>query len=114
MNNDQRRKIGVKLRNAREYLGLTQHEVAAELRIPRTAISLIENGQRGLEMLELKQLADLYGRSVTDFTEESSVRQPDEIRMLMRKAEAMSPQDRKEIVKFADWLLSKDREEPSS
>ena len=106
-----RRKMGSKLREAREYLELTQQEVAQVLGLPRSAISLIETGERRLETLELKQLAELYGRPISDFTEERTLEQAPEIRMLMRKAEAMSEQDRKEIVRFADWLLGRGRRE---
>lgn len=106
-----RRKMGSKLREAREYLELTQQEVAQVLGLPRSAISLIEKGERRLETLELKQLAELYGRPISDFTEERTLEQAPEIRMLMRKAEAMSEQDRKEIVRFADWLLGRGRQE---
>ena len=104
---DLRREIGSKLREAREYLDLTQQEAAQVLGLPRSAISLIEKGQRRLEALELKQLAELYARPISDFTGERNLKQPEEIRVLMRKAEAMSEQDRKEIVRFADWLLSR-------
>ena len=111
MEDDLRREIGTKLREAREYLDLTQKEVSDVLGVSRSAISLIEKGQRRLETLELKQLAELYGRPISDFTGERTERQPDEISLLMRKAEAMSEQDRREIVRFADWLLSRGSEE---
>ena len=111
MEDDLRREIGSKLREAREYLHLTQQEVAEVLGLSRSAISLIEKGERRLETLELKQLAKLYGRPSSDFTGEEVRQQPDEIRVLMRKAEAMSEQDRREIVRFADWLLSRGRGE---
>jgi len=112
MEEDLRREIGTKLREAREYLDLTQQEVSEVVGLPRSAISLIEQGQRRLETLELKQLAELYGRPISDFTGERIEKQADEIRVLMRKAEAMSEQDRREIVRFADWLLSRGSEEP--
>lgn len=111
MEDNLRREIGTKLREAREYLDLTQKEVSDVLGLSRSAISLIEQGQRRLETLELKQLAELYRRPISDFTGERTGRQPEEIRVLMRKAEAMSEQDRQEIVRFADWLLSRGSEE---
>lgn len=106
MEDNLRREIGVRLREAREYVDLTQQEVATALGVPRSAISLIEKGQRRLETLELKQLAELYGRPMSHFTGEKDRQQPSEIQVLMRKAEAMSDRDRREIVRFADWLLS--------
>ena len=109
MTDDVRREIGSKLREAREYLGLTQQEVAESLGIPRSAISLIELGQRRLETTELKRLAELYRRPTSYFTGEQNVSQQEEIHVLMRKAEAMSEQDRQEILQFADWLLNREK-----
>jgi len=51
-----RRRLGEKLRQAREYLGLSQDEVARHLRVPRTALTNIESGQRRIDALELKSL----------------------------------------------------------
>ena len=109
MNDDLRHEIGSRLREAREYLNLTQQEVAESLGLQRSAISLIELGQRRLETLELKQLAEMYRRPISYFTGEGTLQQPEEILVLMRKAEAMSVQDRQEILQFADWLLSKEK-----
>ena len=46
---DERRRLGDRLREARKYLGLKQEEVATYLKIPRTALTDIENGQRRVE-----------------------------------------------------------------
>ena len=45
----ERADIGARLKEAREYLGLSQQEVATSLNLPRTAVSMIESGQRGVE-----------------------------------------------------------------
>ena len=47
--NVDRQKLGARLREAREYLGLSQDDVAKYLNIPRTALSHIESGQRGVD-----------------------------------------------------------------
>lgn len=49
-----------KLKTARTSAGLTQIEVAERLKKPQSYVSKIENGQRRLDVLELKQLAKLY------------------------------------------------------
>ena len=36
--------------------------------MPRPAVSLMESGQRKVDALELKKLAELYQRPVADFT----------------------------------------------
>ena len=51
---NERTEFGRRLKEAREYLELSQDEVARELGIPRTAISLMESGQRKVEALELR------------------------------------------------------------
>src|SRR6266571_7540336 len=67
---DDRKTLGERLREAREYLGFSQEEVATFLGVSRSALSLIETGQRKVDALELKKLAGLYKRSVGYFTGE--------------------------------------------
>ena len=67
---DERRRLGDRLREARKYLGLKQEEVATYLKIPRTALTDIESGQRRVEALELTRLAKLYRQPVGFFTGE--------------------------------------------
>ena len=59
----ERRRLGERLREARKYLGLKQEEVATYLKIPRTGLTDIENGQRRVEAIELTRLARLYRHS---------------------------------------------------
>ena len=66
----ERQRLGNRLRDARKYLGLKQDEVASYLKIPRTALTDIENGQRRVEAIELTRLAKLYRQSVAYFTGE--------------------------------------------
>ena len=65
---DDRKAMADRLREAREYLGFSQEEVAAYLGVPRSALSLIEAGSRKVDALELKKLASLYKRPVAYFT----------------------------------------------
>lgn len=65
--------LRAKLREAREHLGLSQDDVAKRLEVPRTALSHIESGQRRVDALELKRLAELYKRPVSFFTGEAPV-----------------------------------------
>jgi DNA-binding XRE family transcriptional regulator len=43
---NERAALAARLKEAREYVGLSQEEVAQILQIPRSAISLIEKGER--------------------------------------------------------------------
>ncbi len=94
-----RRRLGDRLREARKYLGLKQEEVATYLKIPRTALTDIENGQRRVEALELARLAKLYRQPVGFFTGEDAAAAslPIDIAHLARKAADLSEQDRNEL-----------------
>ena len=104
-----RRAMGDRLRQAREYLGFSQEEVAKYLGISRSALSNIETGQRKLEALELKKLASLYKRPTSYFTGESAEDQAvgEEVAHLARKASELSAEDRAELSRFADFLRAK-------
>jgi transcriptional regulator with XRE-family HTH domain len=52
---------------ARRAAGLTQVEVARALRLPQSRVSRMESGQRRVDVIELRDLADLYGRPLTYF-----------------------------------------------
>lgn len=49
-----------RLKKARIDAGLTQAEVALKLKKPQSYISKIENRQRRLDLLEVRELATLY------------------------------------------------------
>ncbi len=59
-----------RLRAARKACHVTQAKAARALGIPRSAVSQIETGQRGVSGLELHRLAQLYSRDVGDFLED--------------------------------------------
>ncbi|SEM14894.1 Helix-turn-helix [Variovorax sp. YR750] len=105
---EERLALAERMKTAREYLGLSQQEVADHLKISRSAVSLMENGQRKIETLELKALASLYQRPVGYFTgEEVAQERPEEVEMLARKAEQLSPQDREELLRFSEFLMQR-------
>ena len=110
-----RQQLGARLREAREYLGLLQEEVAQYLRIPRSALSHIESGQRRIDALELKRLAALYKQPVSHFTDdELEVGMADDIAHLARSAAALSENDRQELARFADYLRARAKGDTSS
>jgi transcriptional regulator with XRE-family HTH domain len=104
-----RRRLGERLREARKYLGLKQEEVAAYLKIGRTALGDIESGQRRVEAIELTRLARLYRQSVGYFTGEdvSSASLPVDVAHLARRVADLSDEDRGELARFADYLRSR-------
>jgi transcriptional regulator with XRE-family HTH domain len=114
-----RRKIGLRLKEMREYLGLSQDEVAKVLKMARPAISLIESGERKVDALELKKFSDLYQQPVDYFISAPSrgraesvnvlARAPKDVAQLARAATKLSPEDRSELVRFAEFLRTKSK-----
>src|SRR5690349_21552117 len=105
---DDRKTLGERLREAREYLGFSQEEIATYLGVPRSALSLIETGQRKVDALELKRLAGLYKRPISHFTgEEAQETLGVDIDHLARKASKLSADDREELARFADFLRAR-------
>ena len=109
---DERANIGARLREARDYLGLSQQEVATALSLPRTAVSMMESGQRGVDSLELKALAKLYQRPITFFTGEEEVLGSDvgaDVALLAKQVAKLSDQDRSELLRFSEFLMLRSR-----
>jgi transcriptional regulator with XRE-family HTH domain len=108
-----RQVLGERLKEAREYVGLKQDDVAKKLGIPRSALSNVEAGARKVDAIELAQLAKLYQRPVAWFTGEDSSsasdKMPAEVAHVARAAAALSHQDRQELARFADFLKSRAR-----
>jgi transcriptional regulator with XRE-family HTH domain len=104
-----RQKLGERLREARKYVGLKQEDVAAFLKIPRTALGDIESGQRRVEAIELTRLAKLYKQPVAYFTGEEAVGSElsPSIAMLARKAAGLSDRDRDELTRFVEYLQTR-------
>jgi transcriptional regulator with XRE-family HTH domain len=104
-----RKSLGERLREAREYLGFSQDQVATFLGVSRSALSNMETGQRKVEALELKKLAGLYKRTVSHFTGEEAeeVTFDADVAHLARKVSELSADDRVELGRFADFLRSR-------
>ena len=106
-----RQLLGARLKEAREYLELSQDEVAKALDVPRSAVSLMEAGQRKVEAIELKKLGELYQRPVSFFTGEGPVAAPvpEKVQHLARTAAKLSERDREELLRFAQFLQERGR-----
>lgn len=101
--------LASRLRQAREYLGLSQEAVAEHLGIPRASVSAIEAGRRKVSSIELRDLAKLYKRPVTYFLGETP---PDEalenetVRALFRTTRNLTDDDKEQVLRFAQFLGS--------
>ncbi len=59
--------LGQRLREAREFAGISQVEAAAHLGVPQSFISKCESGERRVDIVELKVIARLYGKDLCFF-----------------------------------------------
>src|SRR5260221_7522287 len=105
----ERQRLGERLREARKYLGLNQEDVAAYLKIPRTALGDIESGQRRVEAIELTRLAKLYKQPVSYFIGEDAAAAalPAKVLFLARQAAELSDQDKEEVSRFVEYLRAR-------
>ena len=106
---DDRKQMGERIKESREYLGFSQDQVATFLGVPRSAISLLEAGQRKVDAIELKKLAGLFKRPVSHFTGEEvdEVFDTADVQHLARKVSSLSEDDREELNRFADFLRAR-------
>lgn len=106
--NDDRLALGQRLKNAREYRGFSQEDVAACLSIPRSAVSLIESGDRKIDALELSKIAKLFDCSIDELTDEPQQNvNAASIEMVARLAAKLSEEDRAEVLRFAQFLTAR-------
>jgi transcriptional regulator with XRE-family HTH domain len=103
-----REDLAKRLRDAREYLGLTQEQAAAAAHLSRLALSTIETNRRRVESVELSALARVYGQPVSYFLSETSPaedgRVPEDVQHIARTAHKLTPGDREELLRFAEYL----------
>ena len=103
-----RETLSARLKEAREYCGFSQEEVARYLGVPRTAVSLMENGSRRVEALELRRLANLYQTTMESLTGlDQEATEPETIRLVARAAAGLSATDRNEVLRFVQFLQAR-------
>lgn len=103
------RKMGERLRQAREYLELKQDEAAEAVGLSRSALSLAENGRRKVDAVELARFASVYGQSIEALSGVAKTPPlPESVQALARAATELSADDRAELLRFAKFLQLKD------
>lgn len=100
--------IGDRLRQAREYLELKQEEAADAVGLSRSALSLIENGRRKVDAVELARFAEVYGQSIEALSGTATTAPlPESVKALARAATELSAEDRNELLRFAEFLQTR-------
>lgn len=102
----QRAEMAERLRQSREYVGLSQEEVASALGISRPAVTHIESGSRKVEATELSILARLYRRTLEYLLtgREPAPQGPEQLAFLARAIKGLSDRDLDEVARFAEFL----------
>jgi transcriptional regulator with XRE-family HTH domain len=112
---DDAQMLARRLREAREFLNLSQQFVAEQTVIPRSAISDIERGSRRVESLELKRLAALYRMPVDYFLGNEPPRDlagdidDATVQALARATGEMDPEGKEQVLRFALFLQNYER-----
>jgi Zn-dependent peptidase ImmA (M78 family)/transcriptional regulator with XRE-family HTH domain len=96
--------IGERLRVAREAAKLKQADVADTLKLARTTVVAIENGQRRARMDEIRQLAKLYGTSINALLRSEAVHTnlAPQFRKLLEKSDAATEHAAKLLSELAE------------
>jgi transcriptional regulator with XRE-family HTH domain len=101
------RALGERLRESREFLGLSQQDVAQLLKLTRPAVTNIETGKRKVSTLELREFARLYRKPYDWLIGESRDSAPAEDELtqaLYRTTSELSDRDRAQLLRFAQFL----------
>jgi transcriptional regulator with XRE-family HTH domain len=99
--------MGARLREAREFLGLSQEVVAEALGVPRASVSAMESGRRKVSSLELRDLARLYKRPIDFFYNDErggETVEDEATQALYRATRNLTPDDKEQVVRFAEFL----------
>jgi transcriptional regulator with XRE-family HTH domain len=99
--------MGARLREAREFLGLSQEAVAEILGIPRASVSAMESGRRKVSSLELRDLARLYKRPLEFFYDDerrNDTEVDETAQALFRATRNLTSDDQAQVVRFAEFL----------
>ena len=99
--------MGARLRQAREYLGFSQEEVAETLGVPRASVSAMESGRRKVSSIEIRNLARLYRRPTEFFYDDESnevITEDETVKALFRVARNLTVEDKEQVLRFAEFL----------
>lgn len=105
--------LAERLRFEREYLGLSQDQVARVLDLPRAAVSAFETGRRKVSSVELARLAKLYG-TTPDRLLGSEAPVDERTTRLFRATKKLSDHDKDQVLRFVEFLSNAPSEQASS
>lgn len=95
--------IGARLREAREYLGFTQAQVAKALGLLRPSVTMIEIGARKLSAAEVGKLSRLFRVPASHLLGGPPERPAVSVALQLALA-GLPEEDRAEVLRFAEFL----------
>lgn len=103
------KELGTRLRKAREYIGLTQEDVAKLMNVSRVIITNIENGTRKVSAEELSKFSKIYGWTMENLLE-GEKEEENNVQMFARSFSELSDVDQEEIINLIKFKkMYKDR-----
>lgn len=107
--------LATRLRETREYLGMSQQDVADRAGLSRAVVSAIETGRRRVESIELSALADIFSQPISFFLDPAPVGDDvsTDVQHIARAARALTDTDRAELLRFAQFLSSYRGQKPN-
>ena len=83
-------------------------EAADAVGVSRSALSLIENGRRKVDAVELARFAEIYGQTIEALSGTAKTPPlPESVQALARAATELSAEDRNELLRFAEFLQAR-------
>jgi transcriptional regulator with XRE-family HTH domain len=108
--NDDRGKVGNRLRDARVMAGLSQEQAAQSMNLNRPAISEIESGKRKVSAEEIIQFSDLYKVDklwllLEDNQDSNEL--PPQVKFAARELSKLKPEEMNKVIDLIKMLPKK-------
>jgi len=98
--------IGLKIKHARDNVGMSQKELASRIGYKSsTAISLIEAGERKVSIVDLEKIAEVFGQNIDTFLghKEKEVN----VSYALRASKELDKEDQDKIIDFIDFVKTR-------
>lgn len=106
MNMPQNKLIGIRIKEAREAVGISQKALADAVGFESaTAISLIEAGERKVRVEDLEKMAKALERDIKYFIGQED--RPIDVRVAVRATKDLSEKDKNAILRFIELAKKK-------
>lgn len=94
--------IGAKIKEAREFAGISQKELADKVGYESaTGISLIESGERKVSISDLQKISEIFERDIKFFLGQE---EKPNIAYALRADSSLSKKEQDQIINFIDFV----------